>query len=324
MKIRIALLILLLAGGFAAYTLWPRDAGQGALVLYGNVDIREVQLGFRVGGRLEQMNFEEGDTVTAGTVLASLDSKPLRDGLALAQARVAEAQARLALLRAGSRPQEIEQARARVTEARAALKNAEQEYQRQRELTGKGLSSQGLLDNALAQRDGASARLAAAREALALAVEGARAEDIAAAEAALAGAMAQRDQAATQLHDTELTAPANGVILTRVREPGAIVGAGVPVYTLSLTDTVYVRAYVDESHLGKVVPGAKLSVKTDSSDREYAGQVGFVSPRAEFTPKSVETPELRTDLVYRLRIVIPDADDALRQGMPVTITFPSA
>ena len=186
MKIRIAVLLVLLAGGFAAYSLWPRDGANGELVLYGNVDIREVQLGFRVAGRLEQMNFEEGDAVAAGAVLATLDSKPLRDGLALAEARVAEAEARLAVLRTGSRPQEIEQARARVTEAQAALKNAEQEYQRQRELTGKGLSSQGLLDNALAQRDEASARLAAARQALGLAVEGARAEDIVAAEAALA------------------------------------------------------------------------------------------------------------------------------------------
>ena len=268
------------------------------------------------------MKFEEGDAVSAGAVLATLDSKPQQDGLALAEAKVSEATARLAVLRTGSRPQEIEQARARVVEAEAALKNAEQEYRRQREVTDKGLSSQGLLDNAVAQRDETSARLAASREALALAIEGARAEDILAAEAALAGAQAQREQAATQLEDTQLKAPSNGIVLTRVREPGAIVAAGAPVYTVSLTDTVYVRAYVDEPQLGKVVPGATLTVTTDSSDRVYTGQVGFVSPRAEFTPKSVETPELRTDLVYRLRIVIPDADDGLRQGMPVTITFP--
>lgn len=324
MKKRIVIvLILLLGAAYAAWTQWPPNGEDGALVLYGNVDIREVQLGFRVAGRLEQMNFEEGDAVTAGTLLATLDDKPMRDGLALAEARVAEAQARLAELRTGSRPQEIEQARARVTEAAAALKNAGKEYERQRELTLKGLSSQGLLDNALARRDEASARLAASREALALAVEGARAEDIAAAEAALAGAQAQREQAATQLQDTELKAPNNGVVLTRVREPGAILSAGMPVYTLSLTDTIYVRAYVDESRLGKVVPGAKMIVTTDTSDRQYTGQVGFVSPRAEFTPKSVETPELRTDLVYRLRIVITDADDGLRQGMPVTITLPA-
>jgi HlyD family secretion protein len=163
--------------------------------------------------------------------------------------------------------------------------------------------------------------LAASRQALALAVEGARTEEIAAAEAAFEGASAQWDQASTQLEDTQLLAPNNGIILTRVREPGAIVAAGAPVYTVSLTDTIYVRAYVDEPHLGRVIPGAKVIVSTDSSDKQYSGQVGFVSPRAEFTPKSVETPELRTDLVYRLRIVIPDADDGLRQGMPVTIRF---
>jgi HlyD family secretion protein len=324
MKKRIAMLVVLLAAAYAAYVYWPRGAANGAMVLYGNVDIREVQLGFRVAGRLEQMNYEEGDAVAAGAVLATLDSQPLREGLALAAARVAEAEARLAVLRTGSRPQEIEQARARVSEAEAVLKNAAQDYQRQRELTGKGLSSQDLLDSSRARRDEAAARLEASREALALAVEGARAEDIAAAEAALAAAVAQREQASTQLRDTQLTAPNDGVILARVREPGSIVGVGVPVYTLSLTDTVYVRAYVDESNLGKVVPGAKLIVTTDSSGREYTGQVGFVSPRAEFTPKSVETPELRTDLVYRLRIVIPAPDDGLRQGMPVTIKLPAA
>ena len=280
MKKRIAVLLVLLAVGLAAYTQWPHNAVQGGLVLYGNVDIREVQLGFRVAGRLDQMNFEEGDAVTAGTVLATLDSKPMRDGLALAEARVAEAQARLAVLRTGSRPQEIQQARARVSEAEAALKNAEQEYIRQRNLTGKGLTSQGLLDSTLARRDEASARLAANREALGLAVEGARAEDVIAAEAALAGAMAQQEQASTQLQDTGLVAPNTGVILTRVREPGEIVGIGAPVYTLSLTDTIYVRAYVDEPNLGKVIPGAKLLVTTDSSDKKYVGQVGFISPRA--------------------------------------------
>ena len=324
MKRRIAVVLILLAAGVAAYQYWPDRTTSGDLTLYGNVDIREVQLGFRVAGRLETMNFEEGDAVSAGAVLASLDSQPMRDGVSLAEARVAEAQARLALLRAGSRSQEIEQARARVSEAEAALENAENEYTRQRDLTAKRLSSRSLLDSTLAQRDQASARLAASREALALAVEGARGEDIAAAEAALAGAMAQRDQALTQLEDTRLLAPNDGVILTRVREPGSILQAGAPVYTLSLLETVYVRAYVDEPHLGKVIPGSQVIVRTDSSSRDYIGRVGFVSPRAEFTPKTVETPELRTDLVYRLRIVIPEADEGLRQGMPVTIIVPSA
>lgn len=321
---RLIVLVALIAAASAYYYIWLPRTQHGDQMLYGNVDIREVHLGFRVGGRLAQMNFEEGDAVSAGTVLAKLDPKPMLDGLALAEARVAEAEARLAVLRKGSRPQEIEQARARVDEATAALANAEQEYVRQQELTAKQLSSQHLLDAAIAQRDQASARLAAAQEALALAIEGSRLEDIAAGEAALAAARAHLEQARTQLADTELLAPNNGVILTRVKEPGAIVAAGTPVYSLSLTETVYVRAYVDEPNLGDVVPGDRVIVRTDSSERAYSGQIGFVSPRAEFTPKSVETPELRTDLVYRLRIVVTDPDENLRQGMPVTVELPGA
>lgn len=321
MKKRILILILLVAAGSAAWFFWPRQAANGELVLYGNVDIREVQLGFRVAGRLQEMNYEEGDAVATGQVMATLDNKPLRDGMALAQARVAEAEAKLAMLRTGSRPQEIQQAQARVTEASAALTNARQEFNRQKELVDSGLSSQQLLDSAKSMRDQTRARLAANKEALALAVEGARSEDIDAGEAGLAAALAQLEQAKTQLADAQLLAPNNGVILTRVREPGAIIGVGVPVYALSLTDTVYVRAYVAEPGLGKIAPGAKVIVTTDSSATRYVGQVGFISPRAEFTPKSVETPELRTDLVFRLRIVITAPDDGLRQGMPVTVNF---
>ena len=324
MKKPLIIIVLLALAAFAAYSQWPRGADGDGLTLYGNVDIREVQLGFRVAGRLEQMNFEEGDAVTAGNVLATLDDKPFADGMALAEARVAEVQAHLAELRTGSRPQEIQQARARVTEAEAALDNARREYQRQKELNDRDLSSQGLLDGTRARRDEAAARLDASKEALALAVEGARIESIAAAEAALAGAIAQRELAKTQLQDTRLLAPNAGIILTRVREPGSILGAGAPVYALSLTETTYVRAYVDEPSLGKVRPGAEVVVTTDSSARQYVGRVGFISPRAEFTPKSVESPELRTDLVYRLRIVIPEADDSLRQGMPVTVAIPEA
>jgi len=101
-----------------------------------------------------------------------------------------------------------------------------------------------------------------------------------------------------------------------------MVNATTPVYSLSLRDPVYLRAYVSEPHLGWLVPGAAVTVHTDSSAKVYQGRIGFISPRAEFTPKSVETTDLRTDLVYRLRIVVPDADDGLRQGMPVTIHVP--
>lgn len=318
------LLTAALAAGVACNPQWTGNGNGDELTLYGNVDIREVQLGFRVAGRLQEMHFEEGDAVVTGDLLAKLDDKPLRESLAVAEARVAEAQANMDRAQTGSRPQEIQQAQALVAEAEAALENADKQLIRQRELYKDGLNSKRELDNAIALKDQAAARLAANREALALAVEGFRAEDISAAAAALQAALAQRDQAQTQLDDTRLLAPSKGVIQVRAREPGAMLSVGSPVFTLSLTETVYVRAYVSETSLGQLAPGAKVYVTSDSSEKRYEGQVGFISPRAEFTPKTVETPELRTDLVYRLRIVVGNADQALRQGMPVTVEVPGA
>jgi HlyD family secretion protein len=317
-----ACLVAAIAAGVGCESKWVGNGTDKELTLYGNVDIREVQLGFRVAGRLQAMQFEEGDAVKTGDLMATLDDQPLREALAVAAAQVLEAKANLDRARTGSRPQEIQQAQALVTEAEAALDNADKQLVRQRQLFDDGLNSKRDLDNATATKDQAAARLSANREALALAVEGFREEDISAAAAGLAAAQARRDQAQTKLDDTHLLAPSNGVIQVRAREPGAMLGVGAPVYTLSLTETVYVRAYVAETSLGRLQPGATVYVTSDSSDQRYEGQVGFISPRAEFTPKTVETPELRTDLVYRLRIVVGNADQALRQGMPVTIEVP--
>ncbi|MEZ5573074.1 MAG: secretion protein HlyD [Halioglobus sp.] len=319
-KVLLVLLLgLLIAGGYLGFHAIREGSGSGTLTLYGNVDIREVQMAFRVPGRIKDMFFEEGDAIEPGDLLATLDDRPQREALAVAEARIAEAQAKLDLLNTGSRPQEIEQARARVAESEAGLANAEHEFQRQAALVKEKLSSQSQLDQTRSLRDQWAARLDQTREALNLAQEGFRSEEIVQAQAAVAAAAAQRDQAATQLSDTRLLSPSAGTIMTRVLEPGAMVGVGAPVYTLSLDEKIYVRAYVDEAGLGKVVPGTAVLITTDGGDRSYTGQVGFVSPRAEFTPKSVETAALRTDLVYRLRIVVTDADPGLRQGMPVTI-----
>ncbi len=327
MKRRIIAALVLVAlaagGGYAWLSPQFAPAADAGLTLYGNVDIREVELGFRVAGRLQAMHFEEGDAVAAGLLLAELDAQPLQEALAVAEAGVLQAQAQLDRLNSGSRPQEVQQARARVAEVEAALENAELEFARQQGLFDDGLNSRHALDAALARRDQSAARLRASQEALGLAVEGFRQEDIAAARAALAAALARRDQAKTQVQDAQLLAPSPGVILTRVLEPGAILKVGSPVYTLSLTETLYVRAYVSEASLGRVVPGTAVRIHTDSTERAFSGQVGFVSPRAEFTPKTVETPELRTDLVYRLRIVVADPDPSLRQGMPVTVEVPT-
>lgn len=312
----------LIALGVTGWWMVRKGTAESTLTLYGNVDIREVALGFRVPGRLLEMDFDEGDSVTAGTRVARLDPEPYREALAVAEARVEQARAQLDKLESGSRPQEVQQATARVREVEVALDNAQRSYRRKLGLLDSGASSEREVEAARSQRDELEARLESAREALALAEEGFREQDVAIARAELAAARAQRDQTETQLADTDLVSPSDGVVLTRVHEPGAMLAQGSPVYTLSLRDPVYVRAYVAEPDLGRVVPGAEVRVITDSSPESYRGQIGFVSPRAEFTPKTVQTTELRTDLVYRLRIVVSDADDGLRQGMPVTVEVP--
>ncbi len=266
----IILVVLLLAagGGYIIYS-QQKDAQNGPiLTVYGNIDIRDVTLSFRVSGRVEQVLFEEGDQVKKGDVVAVLDKGPFEDELALRQAE--------------------------LTQAMATLNNAESIYERRAELVKTGAVSQTAYDEALAARDEVRARVETA--------------------------MARVNLAQTRLEDTEIHAPNNGTILTRVREEGAIVAEGAPVYTLALSNPVWVRTYVDEPSLGHVFPGQKATVQTDTGDT-YRGQIGFISPQAEFTPKNVETTQLRTDLVYRLRVIVDSPDNGLRQGMPVTVSI---
>ena len=288
--------------------------------LYGNVDIRKVDLGFRVAGRIEAVFFEEGDAVHRGERVAVLDRIPYQNEVALASAARDRATAELSRLENGTRPQEIRRARAQVAESEASLRAFEEEYKRSSILVKENAIARQAFDDILARRDAARARLTSARETLALALEGFREEDVAAGKSQLAEAEARLEQARIRLGDTEVHAPADGILLTRVVEPGAIVAAGQTVATLSLNDPVWVRAYVPEPDLGKIWPGMPAEILTDSRpDRPYKGQVGFISPEAEFTPKNVETPRLRTDLVFRLRVVADNPDEGLRQGMPVTV-----
>ena len=236
------------------------------ITIYGNVDIRDVSLGFRVSGRIAEVRCEEGDRVALGQVIAVLDKKPFTDDVDLQTAL--------------------------LEEAVVTRNKVEKPFLRRAELTKIGAISTEERDDAEAARDEAQAQVKSA------------------------GARLQ--QALTSLNDTEILAPSDGIILTRVREPGAVVAVGEPVYTLALDTPVWVRTYVDEPNLGNVYPGQKALVSTDSG-HEYEGHVGFISPQAEFTPKTVETAQLRTDLVYRLRVIVANPDKSLRQGMPVTV-----
>jgi HlyD family secretion protein len=325
MKKRIAIFLVIAvaaAAGYGAYRYFPRGQGGGALVLLGNVDIREVDLAFKGGGRIAAMPVDEGDRVAPGQLLASLDKRYFADDLSIARARENVQSATLAKLEHGSRPEEIEQARAMADLARATAENDHVTLSRQKQLLTTNVSSQQSYDNAATAAREADAQLIHAQLALRLAELGPRAEDIDAARAQLALEQGTVSASERALADAELMAPSAGVILTRVREPGAIVAAGETVYTLALDAPVWIRAYVGEPDLGRVRPGQAASVTTDTaSGHAYRGHVGFISPVAEFTPKSVETRELRTDLVYRLRVIIDAPDQALRQGMPVTVTL---
>lgn len=312
--------ILVLVGSF--YIAIQHNQKDRPLILYGNVDIRQVDLGFRVSGRLAKMIPEEGDEVKTGDLLAILDKAPYEADLAAAKAQLSQAEANLAKLKHGNRPQEIEEARANVREREANFINTELIFKRESEQIKIGASSQQTYDDAHSLKLESEAQLKSAKETLSLAEEGFREEDIAAGQAAMEKAKAQLESARVNLKDTEIHSPSDGVILTRVREPGSIIVPQSIVYTLSLHKPVWIRAYVSEPNLGYIKPGMEAFVTTDThSDTPFKGQIGFISPQAEFTPKTVETPELRTDLVYRLRILVHDPKSQLRQGMPVTVNI---
>ncbi|MGD8824655.1 MAG: efflux RND transporter periplasmic adaptor subunit [Myxococcales bacterium] len=320
-RIAAAAFILLAVVGVLIYVRWGRTPSN-QLVLYGNVDVREVDLAFNESDRIVRMHVEEGDPVEPGQLLAELDGARLEHAMLEAEARVAAQRAVVAELHHGSRPEEIQRARAEVAAAKARLRDARTTAGRFAQAIKTGAASKKDADDAAAALKMARAALDAAQQNLELALQGPRVEDIQAAEAQLRADENALELAQHRLADTKLYAPVEGVVLTRVVEPGAVVLPNSPVYTIALTNPVWVRTYASETILGRVYSGMKAEITTDSlPDRHYSGWVGFISPTAEFTPKPVETPELRTSLVYRLRVYVDNPDHTLLQGMPVTVAL---
>ncbi|GGD69462.1 HlyD family efflux transporter periplasmic adaptor subunit [Croceicoccus mobilis] len=296
----------------------------GPLTLYGNVDVREVEMAFQASGRVEEIPVEEGERVEKGDLLASIDASQAQDRLRQADAELAQARASLAKLQAGNRPQEIASANARLSAARAALDKAQQDYDRRQPLLETGAISRANWKATETALETAQAQYREAAEAASLTRQGARREDIAAARAQLQAAEAARGSVDTDLSFTRLEAPVDGVIMTRAVEPGSLVAPGATAFTIAIDRPMRVRAYVAQTDLSRISPGMKVTVTADGNPKEYQGTIGFISPRAEFTPKQVETEDLRTDLVYRLRIIVSDPDDGLRQGQPVTVNVLAA
>lgn len=267
----IILAVLIIVTGFFFTTREKKN--QNELTLYGNIEIRQVDLSFKVSGKIEKMLKEEGDKVEKGELMAILDEKDYLVNLKKATAEKART---------------------------LALKNdAEAKFKRQAPLTTDNTLSKQDYDTLLNSRDKAVADY-----------------DM---------SLATLEDAQNQLEYTKIYAPEEGTVTVRVQEPGANVSKGQIVYTISKTTPVWIRAYVNETDLGNIKYGDKATIYTDTQDpktgrnRTWEGHIGYISPVAEFTPKTVQSTDLRTDLVYRIRIYVDNVDDYLRQGMPTTI-----
>ena len=310
----------LIAAGVAVWLLRQQAATGLPLVLYGNVDIREIQAAFNDNGPVARMLVQEGDRVHKGQLIAEIDDTRYKAALDQAEGQMRNQQQVLARVLAGSRPEEIAQAKATMDALAATYQNDELNYRRAEALARTGAGTIQKRDDAKAALDAAQQQYEAARQAYILAVKGPRAEDIAAQRAAYEAAQGTVALDKRELADTRLYAPADGIVEDRILEPGDMASPSTPVFTIALTNPLWVRAYVPETELGKVALGMRATVTTDSfPGRSYRGWVGYLSPAAEFTPKTVESPELRTRLVYQLRVYVCNPSDELRLGMPATV-----
>ena len=327
MKMRTKLLLfslVLLTAGSGAYLYHAHESAMrheraAHLRLSGNVDIREVTLAFRPSERISEILVDEGDSVEEGQLLARLDAAELALNLQKAKAQTKAQEAVLEKLKNGTRSEEILQAQENVRAAAAASANARGIYARMLEIyeTSEGISLQEL-DNARAAAESAEAKTRAAEAALEEARTGARGEDIQQAEATLAALRAEEERLAHLLTQYELRAPSAGVIRSRLLEVGDMASPAMPVFKLSLIERKQVRVYVSEADLSRIHEGQKALITTTSeADKPLTGTVGFIASTAEFTPKTVETEDLRTSLVYEVRISVDDPDNRLRLGMPV-------
>ncbi len=316
-------LLVLVVGGFLYHQREERAAAQSAreLKLSGNVDVREVSLAFRGSDRVGALLVEEGDAVKKGQVLARLDTRELSLSIAKTRADVRAQESVVEMMHNGTREEEIRKAEETLNAARASSDYAQGVMVRRQQIYDEveGVSRQEL-DNAISQAASAAAQTAAAEQAYAEAIAGPRAEEVAQAEARLESLRQELARQEYLMTETELVAPSDGVIRSRLLEVGDMASPQLAVFKLSLNDKKWVRAYIRETDLGKVHEGQKAQVVIDSFPNDpIEGQVGYISGTAEFTPKTVQTDELRTSLLYEIRVYVTDDANRLRLGMPATV-----
>ena len=282
----------------------------------GTMECTQIRIAPEVAGRITALSFAEGDHVTKGQILATLDTTPYQLRRDEAAAALALAQAQLDLMNAGSRSEDILRARAQVREARAMADSAAADSKRMEALFAQNSVTTKQRDDAATAAERTSAGLAATEQQLDRLVKGNRLEEIQAALAAVALAKARLAQADKAIADCVITAPMAGIITTKNAEPGEVTAIGAPLATLSRMDEVWLSLYLPETRLAGIKTGQKATVKIDGDTARYEGTITFVSPEAEFTPRNVQTPDERVKLVYRIKVTLPNPKGIFKPGMP--------
>ncbi len=378
---RLLLLVILAAAGFYLWSMRFSHKNENQLPVSGNIELTQVDISFKVPGKLVELDVDEGTFVKKGMVIARIDREQveqqrsrdeasvaasssqyqqmetsvrwqretLESDIALRKAEVRAAQARLDLLLAGSRPQEIQQAEAAVADATAQRDQAKADWDRSQELFKNDDISKAQYDQYRMRLDSTNAVLRQAQEKLGLVKEGPRKEDIEAARAEVQRAQAAQQASEanrlelqrreedvkahladvnrakaqvamtqTQINDTVVTSPIDGVVLVKSAEVGEVLAAGTTVVTIGDIEHPWLRAYINETDLGRVKLGQPVQLSNDSyPGKTYPGRVSFISSEAEFTPKQIQTREERVKLVYRIKIDVDNSRHELKSNMPV-------
>ncbi|MFM6907091.1 MAG: HlyD family efflux transporter periplasmic adaptor subunit [Acinetobacter tjernbergiae] len=293
------------------------------LTLFGNVDIRQVSLAFEQAGRIQTLSVQEGDKVKKGELLATIKTDALRIQEQQAEAQLNVQKQMIIAQEVGTRPEQIAQAKAQLVSAEAQFEKAKKDYQRLQVLinttSGQATSKQEL-DYAQSSQATAAAAVKEREANLQLLQKGARAEDRAAAKAQYQATQANLNLIQYQISQSELRSPVDAVVRARLQEVGDMTTAQKTVYTLALTNPKWVRVYANEKDLSSIKMGAKARVIRDTvPDQPITGQIGYISSVAEFTPKTVQTEDIRTTLVYEVRVYVNDPNDRLKMGQPVTV-----
>jgi HlyD family secretion protein len=309
--------VLAIGAGIAAWFRLREGKEVGVIRVSGNIEVTDVEVSFKIPGRLLERSVDEGMSVSAGQPVARLDSADLEREASMKEAELQAAEAVLRELVAGSRPQEVARASASVAAARAEAERLSVDLDRAKSLFSRDVISRQEFERARAAYEVADERRNEAKESLHLVEEGPRREQIERARAQVRQAKEALELARTRLSYAAIVSPLAGVVLSKNAEPGDYLAPGTPVMTVGALDAPWLRAYIEETDLGRVKVGQHVEVTADTyPGKKYAGRISFIASQAEFTPKSVQTRKERVKLVYRIKVDVSNPDMELKPGMP--------